>query len=104
MEKLAKEEEWKGGRKGESVELGVSKPIVTKGWSLPAGYVVHVAGPQLERGSKVPTDEEKKLLAESYERSLDLAVEVSLDFLSLLHVFWFSELSYLLLYLKFSFV
>jgi O-acetyl-ADP-ribose deacetylase (regulator of RNase III) len=82
MEKLAKQEEWKGGRMGaSSVELGVSQPIVTKGWSLPAGYVIHVAGPQLERGTEVPTEEEERLLAESYERSLDLAVEVSFDLL-----------------------
>lgn len=77
MKKLRKLEDWKGGKQGGDVELGVAEPIVTKGWSLAAGYVIHVAGPQLERGETQPTEEEQRLLAQSYEKSLNLAVEVS---------------------------
>lgn len=58
-------------------ELDVGEPIVTNGWLLPAGFVLHVAGPQLSRGT-YPTEEDKQALARSYEASLDLAEEVSL--------------------------
>lgn len=61
---------------GREAEEG--EPILTRGWSLPSGYVLHVAGPKLERGA-APTEEEDELLAASYRNSLDLAEEVSLS-------------------------
>lgn len=59
----------------ERSELETSEPIWTKGYGLEAGYVVHVAGPQLRKGA-VPTQEDKELLAKAYSASLNLAFEV----------------------------
>lgn len=57
-------------------DLDVAEPIVTRGGALPAGYVLHVAGPKLERG-QAPTDEEREQLESAYENCLALAAEVS---------------------------
>lgn len=56
-------------------ELEVGEPIVTKAWSLPSGFVLHVAGPQLRRG-QTPGANDEALLADAYRNSLDLAEEV----------------------------
>lgn len=57
-------------------DLEVGEPIVTKGWSLPAGYVVHVAGPQLHRGEQ-PGEKQALELVQAYSYALDLADAVS---------------------------
>ncbi|KAF7292505.1 putative appr-1-p processing enzyme family protein [Mycena kentingensis (nom. inval.)] len=48
---------------------------VTKGWSLPSGYVLHTFGPQLERG-QTPTPDQEDTLGRCYTSCLDLAEEV----------------------------
>lgn len=49
--------------------------LLTKGYTLPAGWVLHVAGPQLRRGEE-PSEAEKALLARAYEACLEVAAEV----------------------------
>ncbi|ORY49297.1 hypothetical protein BCR35DRAFT_336095 [Leucosporidium creatinivorum] len=57
-------------------DLDVAEALLTKGYALPAGYVLHVAGPKLERGAE-PTVEEHQQLESAYESCLDLAAEAS---------------------------
>lgn len=56
-------------------ELAVGEPMITEGYALEAGCVVHVAGPQLRRGAE-PTERERKELREAYWNSLELARQV----------------------------
>ncbi|KAM0751771.1 A1pp-domain-containing protein [Meredithblackwellia eburnea MCA 4105] len=57
---------------GDWQDAEVGEALVTRAWSLPSGYVIHTAGPQLSRGSQ-PTEEQKDQLAASYRNSLDVA-------------------------------
>ncbi len=53
--------------------VGAAK--VTRGYALPARYVLHTVGPQLRPGD-VPTQDECEQLASAYRSCLDLAAEV----------------------------
>lgn len=59
---------------GHEEETGGAK--ITKGYNLPAKYVIHTVGPIIEGRLK---EEDKKLLASCYESSLKLADEKSLS-------------------------
>ena len=48
---------------------------ITKGYNLPAKYVIHTVGPVWQGGG----NNEKKLLADCYKNSLALAVKYKLD-------------------------
>src|SRR5699024_12234649 len=55
----------------------VDKAKITKGYNLPAKYVIHTVGPYIdERG---PSRMKEELLASSYKNSLALADEYNLD-------------------------
>ena len=55
----------------------VGKAKITKGYNLPAKYVIHTVGPYIdERG---PSRMKEELLASSYKNSLALADEYNLD-------------------------
>lgn len=56
---------------GEDEEPGNAK--ITRGYRLPARYVIHTVGPNVADGRI--TDEDRRLLASCYTRSLDLALE-----------------------------
>ncbi|KAK4699401.1 hypothetical protein P7C70_g6861, partial [Phenoliferia sp. Uapishka_3] len=62
------------------VDAEVGEAIVTKAYSLPSAYILHAAGPQLERGAE-PTDLEVHQLKLAYKNCLDLA-EVAFTCLS----------------------
>ena len=47
-----------------------AEPILTDGWNLPAGHVIHVTGPVVEGPL---TEEHRRLLADCYRNCLDLA-------------------------------
>ncbi|KAH8666550.1 hypothetical protein BX600DRAFT_461977 [Xylariales sp. PMI_506] len=53
-------------------ELETDGAIVTKGYCLPAPFVVHAVGPQLRPGNK-PTDSERRKLAQCYTSILKSA-------------------------------
>lgn len=48
---------------------------ITRGYALPARFVIHTVGPQLFSGSR-PTAEHARLLAASYSACLNLAAEI----------------------------
>lgn len=62
------------GRRGGPPPAGT--PIITGAGLLPFGYVIHVAGPSLER-RRAATQEEQGRLRDAYRDSLTLASEVS---------------------------
>ncbi len=53
----------------------VGKAKITRGYALPARYVLHTVGPQLRRGSQ-PSTLVREQLARSYVSCLDLAAQV----------------------------
>ncbi|ETK74629.1 hypothetical protein F441_19006 [Phytophthora nicotianae CJ01A1] len=55
-------------------EEPVGSAQITKGFALPASYVIHTVGPQLRRGSQ-PTTEECEQLQSCYTKSLDLLLK-----------------------------
>lgn len=60
---------------GRQYEMPTSEPIITKGYNLPARYVIHVAGP-IVNGPLTASHE--GLLALCYTRVLDLCLENSI--------------------------
>lgn len=60
-------------KQGRSEAVGAAK--VTRGYALPAKYVLHTVGPQLRPGN-TPTQTECKQLALAYRSCLDVAAEV----------------------------
>ncbi|KAI5480603.1 sec7 guanine nucleotide exchange factor [Pseudohyphozyma bogoriensis] len=60
-----------------SSETEIAEPLVTKGYGLPASYVLHVAGPQIHQGALV-TDTDRTLLRNAYTNTLDLVEESGL--------------------------
>ncbi len=61
-------------------EQGYPEPTgqakITSAYNLPSKYVIHTVGPIVENG--IPTEEQKQLLASSYQQSLELAVKYHL--------------------------
>ena len=60
-------------QQGSLEPVGAAK--ITRGYALPAGYVLHTVGPQLVPG-EAPTVEESELLASAYRSCLDVAARV----------------------------
>lgn len=60
-------------KQGRSEAVGAAK--VTRGYALPAPYVLHTVGPQLQPGN-VPTQDECEQLASAYRSCLDVAADV----------------------------
>ncbi len=56
---------------GHRETTGIAK--ITRGYHLPADYVLHTVGPIINRGS--PSPEDRELLASCYRSCLDLAAE-----------------------------
>ncbi len=54
-------------------EISTGDAIVTKGYNLPAKYVIHTVGPIIATG--IPTLEQERQLADCYRNCLRLAVE-----------------------------
>jgi O-acetyl-ADP-ribose deacetylase (regulator of RNase III) len=59
---------------GHEEPTGVAK--VTRGYHLPAGFVLHTVGPICERAAAVVTPRQREALASCYRACLSLAVEV----------------------------
>ncbi|TPR02716.1 Polyprenyl synthetase family protein [Aspergillus niger] len=53
--------------------LPVGHACATKGYCLPAPYVIHTVGPQLDAGQPVPTAHQRQQLRQCYEAVLDVA-------------------------------
>ncbi|OWT32916.1 hypothetical protein BGI41_05135 [Methanobrevibacter sp. 87.7] len=62
-------------KQGHDEKVGQAK--ITKGYNLPAKYVIHTVGPALIQGTK-PTKEQEELLKSSYINSLKLADKYNL--------------------------
>lgn len=62
--------------KGEFLSPG--KAVITKGYALPAEYVIHTVGPVWQGG----TNEEEKLLSDCYNNSLRLALDHKINSIS----------------------
>ena len=60
-------------QQGTREAVGAAK--ITRGYALPATYVLHTVGPQL-RGGSVPTEDECEQLASAYRSCLDVAADV----------------------------
>ena len=57
--------------------LKTGEAFITKGYKLPARYVIHTVGPIIETG--IPTKEQEEELAQCYRSCLDLAEENGLE-------------------------
>lgn len=57
--------------------LKTGEAMITKGYNLPAGHVIHTVGPIIETG--VPTKEQEEQLAQCYRSCLDLAEQADLE-------------------------
>ena len=57
--------------------LKTGEAFITKGYKLPARYVIHTVGPIIETG--IPTKEQEEELAQCYRSCLDLAEENGLQ-------------------------
>ena len=57
--------------------LKTGEAIITQGYNLPAGHVIHTVGPIIETG--VPTKEQEEQLAQCYRSCLDLAEQTGLE-------------------------
>ena len=57
--------------------LGTGEAMITKGYNLPAKYVIHTVGPIIETG--IPSEEQEEQLAQCYRSCLDLAEENRLE-------------------------
>ena len=57
--------------------LKTGEAIITKGYNLPAKYVIHTVGPIIDTG--MPTKEQEKQLAQCYHSCLDIAEQAGLE-------------------------
>ncbi|KAF2265254.1 A1pp-domain-containing protein [Lojkania enalia] len=64
-------------------EQGHEEPVgrakVTPAFNLPAKYIIHTVGPNIDRRSTTPSEEAKKQLASCYSACLDAAETLPLD-------------------------
>ena len=73
--------EYMRGRGGRPEETG--RALLTDGYHLPAGHVIHTVGPIVDGGV---TEEHRDLLASSYRSVLDAAADAGLDSVGLCSV------------------
>ena len=57
--------------------LKTGEAMMTKGYNLPAGHVIHTVGPIIDTG--MPTKEQEEQLAKCYRSCLDLAEQAGLE-------------------------
>lgn len=57
--------------------LKTGEAIITKGYNLPAKYVLHTVGPIIDTG--IPTKEQEEQLSQCYRSCLDLAEQTNLE-------------------------
>ncbi|KAH8891927.1 A1pp-domain-containing protein [Thozetella sp. PMI_491] len=62
--------------RGQDLEVGVA--ILTRGYCLPAPFVIHTVGPQLRRGAS-PTETDREQLASCYASVLETAASITLS-------------------------
>ena len=59
--------------------IKTGEALITKGYNLPAKYIIHTAGPIFDENNK---EKSEKLLRASYKNSLELALEHNLESLA----------------------
>ncbi|PYH87877.1 appr-1-p processing enzyme family protein [Aspergillus ellipticus CBS 707.79] len=60
-------------------ELPVGQACATSGYCLPASYIIHTVGPQLDAGQPMPTANQREQLRQCYEAILEVAESLPLS-------------------------
>ncbi|RAK98541.1 ganglioside induced differentiation associated protein [Aspergillus ibericus CBS 121593] len=60
-------------------QLPVGQACTTQGYCLPASYIIHTVGPQLDAGQSAPTSQQRHQLQQCYEAILDAAETLPLS-------------------------